>query len=88
MVDAVEIVNGVVDPPPLSFTLKLYVVLIVLSGSKVTSLFKSDMITLLVEGVVSYNNNSPPTVKSPPILTLVLFTTKGLNVPDSLIVKI
>ena len=67
---------------------ELPVVLIVLFGSSITSLFKSDMITLLVERVVSYNNNSPPTVKSPPILTLVLFITKGLYVLPSLILKV
>ena len=88
VVDVDEIINGVVFTFTLSFTLKLYVVLIVLLGSSITSLFKSDMITLLVEGVVSYNNNSPPTVKSPPILTLVLFITKGLYVLPSLILKV
>ena len=88
VVDVDEIINGVVVTFTLSFTLKLYVVLIILLGSRITSLFKSDMITLLVEGVVSYNNNSPPTVKSPPILTLVLFITKGLYVLPSLIIKV
>ena len=69
--ESLEIVNGVVVTLTPSFVSKLYVVLTVLSGLNVKSLFTSPVVIVFREGVVSYNIKLPSTTASPAISTLV-----------------